>query len=334
MRARPIASWLFVSICVVPDTAGAVTSGDLDFDGDGVTPTDGDCDDTDATVYPGAVELCDDVQQDCSNAAWVTDEGVATFYPASGGWEDWTADLASGVSGSPALIDLSDNGELVICDGTWYVDLYVTGADIAVTGLHGSAQTILSGGGATAVLEVVRNHANTVARGLTMTEGNGCFGVAVTTLDVMTCSPSGASAGWMTDVTLALNDVRIEGNRPTNVQRTGVVGIASTTLTLDDTTIANNSDLGIWGADSHITCNGRRSNDAGVWGNMAGMFIHSDSSTDPATFESNLCDFDGVGGRWTPRYDVRVESLSRFETYRYRDNQTFSCDTATRTCVR
>jgi hypothetical protein len=327
-------AWTITGATASGETVPLATTNEIDLDGDGSTRTGSDCDDADGDVFPGATELCDDVRQDCSNADWALDEGVATFYPASGGWEDWTAELAAGMSGAPALVDLSDDGELVICDGTWYVDLYVTGHDVAITGLHGSAYTVLSGGGETAVLEVVQDSTDVVATGLTMTDGNGCFGVAVTTMDILECSPAGATGMWMNDVTLALIDVRIEGNRPTNRQRTGVVGVANTMLTLDGTTIANNSDLAVRGSDSHIICNGDRSSDAGVWGNMMGVFIHSDSSADPATFESNGCDFEGVGGRWTPRYDVRVESLSRYETYRFRDDQTFSCDTATRTCVR
>lgn len=45
--------------------AGCVDEDAVDVDGDGVTTEDGDCDDTDATVNPGATELCDDVDQDC-----------------------------------------------------------------------------------------------------------------------------------------------------------------------------------------------------------------------------------------------------------------------------
>jgi len=39
----------------------------VDADGDGVTACDGDCDDGDETVFPGAPEVCDDgIDQDCS----------------------------------------------------------------------------------------------------------------------------------------------------------------------------------------------------------------------------------------------------------------------------
>ncbi len=39
-----------------------------DFDGDGQTEQEGDCDDSDATIYLNAPEICDGLDNDCSGA--------------------------------------------------------------------------------------------------------------------------------------------------------------------------------------------------------------------------------------------------------------------------
>ncbi|WP_425639173.1 HYR domain-containing protein [Algoriphagus yeomjeoni] len=54
-----------------------IDSGDLDSDGDGFTPNQGDCDDADDTVYPGAVEFCDGKDNNCDGTI---DEGVQTAF--------------------------------------------------------------------------------------------------------------------------------------------------------------------------------------------------------------------------------------------------------------
>jgi hypothetical protein len=58
------------------DAPDDTTNSIVDVDGDG-SPADEDCDDDDPAAYPGAVELCDDVDQDCDGTA---DNGVETTY--------------------------------------------------------------------------------------------------------------------------------------------------------------------------------------------------------------------------------------------------------------
>jgi hypothetical protein len=41
-----------------------------DDDGDGLSPCGGDCDDTKASVYPGAPQICDGLNNDCTDPSW------------------------------------------------------------------------------------------------------------------------------------------------------------------------------------------------------------------------------------------------------------------------
>ena len=113
------------------------------------------------------------------------------------------------------------------------------------------------------------------------------------------------------------------------------MGVGYTTLTLDDTTIADNSVTGIYGIDSLISCTGDPSNDAGVWGNDAGVELLGYFTTDPVLFESDGCDFKGVGGVYTPLFDVLLANVDGdAHEFRFRDDATFSCDATTVTCTR
>ena len=55
------------------NTGGRLTPGPsarVDTDGDGYTECEGDCDDTNASLFPGAPEICDGLNNDCSDPSW------------------------------------------------------------------------------------------------------------------------------------------------------------------------------------------------------------------------------------------------------------------------
>ena len=74
-----------------PGDSGDPVDPDIDADGDGV-PASVDCDDADAEVFPGAPEVCNNIDDDCDDAV---DEGVLeTFYNDNDG-DGWGNPLLS-----------------------------------------------------------------------------------------------------------------------------------------------------------------------------------------------------------------------------------------------
>ena len=60
------------------------------------------------------------------------------------------------------------------------------------------------------------------------------------------------------------------------------------------------------------------------------VFLSTYFSPDPVVFESDGCNFNGAGGRYTPRYDVRLQNDDwLWDRFLYGFDETFSCDAAT-----
>lgn len=102
----------------------------VDNDSDGSSDCDGDCDDSDPSVYPGNTEVCDGVDNDCDTDI---DEGIATFTyygdgdgdghgaSSSGTTDDCSTSAPSGYASSDDDCDDTDSaifpGAAEVCDG-------------------------------------------------------------------------------------------------------------------------------------------------------------------------------------------------------------------------
>ena len=62
-----------------------------DADGDGLASCNGDCDDTDPATFPGAMERCDGLDNDCSGFAELDGDGVCGIWAYNGIQGTWTA---------------------------------------------------------------------------------------------------------------------------------------------------------------------------------------------------------------------------------------------------
>jgi hypothetical protein len=102
-------------LVVVPLSANVcLGDGAEDADGDGVSACAGDCNDTDATVYPGANETADGADNDCDGTI---DEGTENYDDDGDGWSEWLGDCNDGdASVSPDATETLD-GVDEDCDG-------------------------------------------------------------------------------------------------------------------------------------------------------------------------------------------------------------------------
>ena len=109
-----------------PDDTGTSTDsgGTKDRDGDG-SPASEDCDDSDADVYPGAVELCDGFDNDCDSE--IDEDGFAVFADVDGdgfgddSTEEWVCEATENQVQTGGDCNDSDSavhpGAAEICNG-------------------------------------------------------------------------------------------------------------------------------------------------------------------------------------------------------------------------
>ncbi|MEM6369057.1 MAG: MopE-related protein [Myxococcota bacterium] len=100
----------FVTLALLPASVLAQAN-DIDSDGDGFTPNAGDCNDSDSSVFPGATELCNGVDNDCDGTVDnPPDDDGDGLHECNGDCNDAEATV---FTGAPELCDAFDND----CDG-------------------------------------------------------------------------------------------------------------------------------------------------------------------------------------------------------------------------
>ncbi|HMV68301.1 MAG TPA: putative metal-binding motif-containing protein [Myxococcota bacterium] len=83
------------------------TGGEVDNDGDGFSERQGDCDDTNSAVRPGAVELCNGIDDNCTNG---TDEGVGSAWYVDDDGDGYGASTRNPISACARPAGYADRG--------------------------------------------------------------------------------------------------------------------------------------------------------------------------------------------------------------------------------
>jgi len=268
---------------LVNDCEGALGAEETDADSDGYVACEvdaggwdgaavtggGDCDDSAASVNPGATEYCNGVDDDCDSTVDGTD--MVSIQDASGAWSN-DASYAAGTSASPASVTLSTAGDTVyFCEGHYYANTVIS-ADVDLVGLGSfPGAVVLDGAGVASVLNVGQGVAVS-ATDLKITGGYGSPGL-VNQLASDTAFGGGIlceSEDAANRSSLTLAGVNITGN---------VAGIASTIY-------GYGGGIFAWNCDASITDSEISGNEASFW---AGGLFPYDSTFDlvSSTVEAN-----------------------------------------------
>jgi hypothetical protein len=292
-----------------------------------------DCDDTERWVYPGATEICDQQQNDCTQSGWTeSDEtGLVTSFDGSGTPtnESWnTTDPTS-----PQSYTITTPGlELKICQGTYYQAIVMTtsGLDgVTITGLYGAAATELSGGGnLEGPLLDIGNSQEVWVEGLTFRDAAGTGSPYGAAIRVATSSVEQGSA---LAPNLSLVDCMITGNSDTSGAGIAIGRSESTTLEygyvlLENSVVSSNTTSneggGAWILNGTLECSNSSftSNSASSGG---AVFLYDNAATlvSSGSLISSACDW-GTGASDNSPGDISGTGIS---SYNYPGTYSFSC---------
>jgi len=199
------------------DTGVEQDTAPVDGDGDGVT-ADSDCDDADATVYPGAEEICDGQDNDC-NPSTSSDADLDSDVDGVRDCVDTCPVFArpgSSGTGTPddpvgtlqEAVDLAGGSgcnEARAYPGTYFENVDWHGWPVNAESAKGPEETILDGGGAASVVSFVTGEtADARIYGFTITHGGGSSGAGI---NVREADPTVENNWILENVTTELPDL-------------------------------------------------------------------------------------------------------------------------------
>ena len=253
------------------DVSTEVPEDDLDGDGFG---RDTDCDDGDAGVFPGQLDLCDGIDNDCDGVV----DPVATAYDDTGA-HDLTVAYDLFNPDDPAVLRFDSDTTVAMCgDDVLYARIVVSAASLTLEGA-GSEETMLDAAGSGSVVSVSNGGLLTVSRiglaGGDATRGGGVRGV---------------------DSDVRLTDVWVVHNQ---ADQGGGIAVDDGRLTMVDVDVRfNSADYagGVWVDGPAVWVEGGEWSHNDAWESGGGGWLSADElSLETLRIADNQADLDAGG---------------------------------------
>lgn len=257
-----------------------------------------DCLDTDRFVHPGAVELCDDVDNDCDPTT--TENGLASYFLQGAGVENLSPLFLGTDETTPVQFLADQDGELRFCPGTYFVNMEIA-ANVSVVGKgQGPSNVVFDGAANGSVIEVLTSGIEFSVSNLTIQNGTGGTFNSGSLGGGIRCQIENAT-GYQ--VTGTLNGLIVSEN---TADGGGGVGVVGCVLDVSNTTITENYASEFGGGLAVFNFGGLTMSDVDIQGNVAteaggGLYYFNFNSDtmevvlDDVTLDDNTSDAFGAG---------------------------------------